>query len=87
MWNLKKGHSELLSGTGTDSQTLKNLWFSKQTGQGHGRDGLAIWDGNAVKLGCDDCCITINVIKLIELKTLKLKKMKTGKKNPIKMKE
>ena len=24
-------------------------------------------DGNAIKLDCDDCCTTINVIKFIEL--------------------
>ena len=32
-----------------------------------------IWDGNAVKLGYDDCHTTINVIKFIELKTKKKK--------------
>ena len=31
-------------------------------------DSLGVWDGNAINLGCDDPCITINVIKLIELK-------------------
>ena len=25
--------------------------------------GVGVWDGNAVKLGCDDHCTTINVIK------------------------
>ena len=25
-----------------------------------------IWDGNPIKLGCDDCYTTINVIKFIE---------------------
>ena len=30
-------------------------------------DALGFWDGNAIKLGFDDCCTTINVIKLIEL--------------------
>ena len=35
MWNLKKGNSELLCGTDTDSQTLKNfLWFPNETGWG-----------------------------------------------------
>ena len=29
-------------------------------GQG---DSLGVWDGNAIKLGCDDCRTTINVIK------------------------
>ena len=27
---------------------------------------LGAWDGNAIKLGCDDHCIAVNVIKLIE---------------------
>ena len=27
-------------------------------------DALRVWDGNAVKFGCDDCCTPINVIKL-----------------------
>ena len=31
MWNLKKGHNELLCKTDTDSQTLENLWFPKDT--------------------------------------------------------
>ena len=29
-------------------------------------DGLGVWYGNAIKLGCDDRCKTINVIKFIE---------------------
>ena len=62
MWNLKKGHKELCR-TDTDSQTLKNLWFPNETGCGI---ALGIWDGNAIKFGCDDCCTTINVIKFIE---------------------
>jgi len=45
----------------TDSQTLKNLWFPNETGWG---DALRVWDGNAIKFGCDDCCT--NLIKLIE---------------------
>ena len=36
MWNLKKGHNELLCRTDTDSQTLKNLLFPKETGSGVG---------------------------------------------------
>ena len=28
-------------------------------------DALRVWDGNAIKFGCDDCCTTINVIKFI----------------------
>ena len=32
------------------------------------RDGLGIWDGNVLKLGCNDVCTTINIIKSIESK-------------------
>ena len=31
-------------------------------------DGLGVWDGNAIKLGYEDSCLTINVIKFIEWK-------------------
>ena len=41
---------------------------SKGDRLGDGGDGLGVWDGNAIELGCDDCCTTINVIKFIELK-------------------
>ena len=49
---------------------LKNLWLPKETGcgGGGGRDGLGVWDGNVVKLGCDAGCTTVNIIKFIELK-------------------
>ena len=36
IWNLKKGHNELLCRTETDSQTLKNLYFPNETGWGLG---------------------------------------------------
>lgn len=64
MWNLQKAHDDLLCRSDADSQTVKNLWFPKWTGRGWG-DALRLWDGNAVKFGCDDCCTHINVIKLI----------------------
>ena len=67
MQNLKKGHNELLWRIDTDSQILKNLWFPKDTDWGQ-EDGLGLWDGSAVKLGCDDHFTTINIIKFIELK-------------------
>ena len=28
-------------------------------------DASRVWDGNAVKFGCDDCCTLINAVKLI----------------------
>ena len=49
MWNLKKRHNELLCRTDPDSQTLKNLWFPKETAWGGVcEDGLGWggWDGN-----------------------------------------
>ena len=65
MWNLKKGHNKILSRTNTDSYTLKNLRFPKETDWGVG--GCAgLWDENAVRLSCDDHCTTINVIKFFE---------------------
>ena len=39
---------------------------------GEGMDGLGVWDGSVVKLGCDDGCTTINMIKFIELKKKKI---------------
>jgi len=35
---------------------------------------LGVWDGNAVKLSCDDHCTTINIIKFIENKKERKKK-------------
>ena len=61
MWNLKKGHNELLCRTDTDSQTLKNLWCPKETVWGLG-DALGLLDGNPIKLDSDDHCTTMNVI-------------------------
>ena len=42
-----------------------NLWFPNETGWGTG-DALGVWDGHAIKLGCDDQCTIINVMKFIE---------------------
>ena len=44
---------------------------SKGDRMGGRGDGLGVWDGNAIKLDCDDCCTTINVIKFTELKKTK----------------
>ena len=61
MWNLKKGHNELLCITDTESLTLKNLSFPNETGW-----ELGVWYGNAIKSGCDDHCTTMNVVKFTE---------------------
>ena len=67
----KKGQTELLCRTDTDSQTLKNLWLPKETGwiKEGWAGGL---DVNVLKLGCDDGCTAINIFKFTEL----LKKLK-----------
>ena len=57
----------------TDSQSLKILWLSQETGCGR-REGLEVWDGNVLKLGCDNGCTTINIIKFTEF--LKRRKRK-----------
>ena len=31
-----------------------------------GGSSLEVWDGNAIKFGCDDHCTTINTVKFIE---------------------
>ena len=66
----KKGHSELLCRTDTDSQTLRNIQFPKETVWGVG--GCAgVWDGNPIKLDCDDHCTAINVINSLSNKKIK----------------
>ena len=69
MWNLKKGQNELLCRIDMDSQTLKYLWFPNKTGWELG-DVLVVWDGNPIKLDCDDHCTTINVINSLSNKKI-----------------
>ena len=40
-------------------------WLPK--GTSCGGDGLGVWDGNVLKLGCDDGCTAINIIKFTKL--------------------
>ena len=60
MWNLKKGHNLFTEQILT--HRLKHLGFPSETGWVVG-DALAVWDGNAIKLDCDDHCTTKNVIE------------------------
>ena len=47
-------------------------------------DGLGVWDGNAIKLGCDDHCTTIKVIKFIKrIPSSELKILRFDYKQPI----
>ena len=39
-----------------------------QMGQVGWGNALRVWDGHAVKFGCDDHCTAINVIKFIKYK-------------------
>ena len=48
---------------------MKNLWLPKEVNFcWGGKDELGVWDGNGVKLGCDDGCTTINITKFTKLK-------------------
>ena len=44
---------------------------SKGDRLGGGEDGLGIWDGNAIKLGCDDHFTAINLINSLSNKIIK----------------
>ena len=46
---------------------FEKLTVTKGDMWGRRRGGLGVWDGNVLKLGCDDGCRTINIIKFIEL--------------------
>ena len=41
---------------------------SKEDSVGEWGDALGLWDGNAIKLDCDDHCITMNVINSLNNK-------------------
>ena len=47
---------------------------SKEDSLGGGGEGLDVWDGNPIKLDCDDHCTTINVINSLSNKK-RLKKI------------
>ena len=38
-------------------------------------DALGLWDGNSIKLDCDDHCTTTNVINSLSNKKIKNKKI------------
>ena len=52
---------------------LKNYVFQRRQFRGWG-DALGSWDGNPIKLDCDDHCTTINVINSLSNKIFKNKK-------------
>ena len=63
----KKDINELICSTETDSQTEKLMVTKGDRWGRRGRDKLGFGDGNVLKLGCENDCITINIIKSIEL--------------------
>ena len=62
----KKDVNEVICRTETDSDFEKVI-VTKGTGWGEERGRLVVWDGNVLRLDCDNGCTTIN-IKFIELK-------------------
>ena len=70
MWNLKKM---------TQSTSLQNrYWLTDWKTYGFQRrqfggwgDALGVWDGNPIKLDCNDHCTTINVINSLSNKKIK----------------
>ena len=72
IWSLKNKYR--ICFTGKFWTSLQNRYWLTKTlkslvtkGDRLGVGGMGVWGGNAVKLGCDDHCTTINVIKFIEL--------------------
>ena len=66
MWNLKEDTMIFSAEQILTPQALKTYGYQRRQTVG-GRDGLGVWNGNAVKLACGDHCTTINIIKFIEL--------------------
>ena len=69
MQNLKKKRMQMdLFAKPKQTHRLGKTYGYQKGHVGEGRGGLGVWDGNVLKLGCDDGCTTINIIKFIELK-------------------
>ena len=66
MWNLKNTQILYLLNGNRLTDFEKLTYQRRQFGKGS--DGLGSWDGNVLKLGCDDGCTTTNIIKFTELK-------------------
>ena len=57
----RKNKSQMI--TSVDTEEISDKIQHPFRGWGN---ALRVWDGNAIKFGCDDYCTTINVIKFIE---------------------
>ena len=67
-WVIKKLKKDTMNFF-ADQILTQRLWktYDLQIRQvGGWGDVVRVWDGQAVKFGCDDCCIPINVIKFIK---------------------
>ena len=69
MWNLKKGHNDLLCRTESDSD-FEKLMVSKGDSFGGWGDALGMSGRNPIKLDCDYHCTTINVINSLSNKKI-----------------
>ena len=62
MWNLKKRSQWTSLRNRYWLTEFEKLMVSRGDSSGSGGDALGLWDGNPIKLDCDDHCTTINVI-------------------------
>ena len=69
MQNIKKEYNELLYRTVTDSDFEKLMVSKGDSLWGQG-DALGVWDGNPIKLDCNDHCTTTNVINSLSNKKI-----------------
>ena len=66
MWNLKQRTKWTSLPNWYWLTGFEKLMVSKWDIWGVGGSSLEVWDGNAIKFGCDDHCTTINTVKFIE---------------------
>lgn len=66
MWNIKIAYKGIYLQDRSELTDFEKS-YGYQRGQVGGGVDWGVWDGNAQKLGCDDSCSVINLIKSIEL--------------------
>ena len=54
----------------TELTDFEKLMVTKGDRLCWGGSDINVWDANVLKLGCDDGCSSINIIKFVELKKL-----------------
>ena len=60
------------------TQRLKKMYGFQRRQVGVWGHVMEVWDGNAVRLGCDDNCPTTNVINSLSNKKIKLHPKKSN---------